>query len=101
MKNLIIKSGLAALIVLTANTAMAFEQINNENDYDTAYKNGWVEQIQVLPVASFRSYAGHELKFSGGSENGMGVTTSATLDTEHHAISNTFDPLSINYLSNN
>jgi hypothetical protein len=100
MKNLI-KSGLAALIILTANTAMAFEQINNENGYDSAFRNGWVEQSQALPVASFRSHADHELKFNGGSENDTGVITSTSLDTKHHAISNTFDPFSIDYMSKN
>ncbi len=101
MKNLIIKSGLAALIVLTANPAMAFEQINNENGYDSAFRNGWVEQSQALPVASFRSHVGHELKFSGGNENDGGVITSTALDTDHHATSNTSDLFSIDYMSKN
>ncbi len=101
MKNLIIKSGLAALIILTANTAMAFEQINSENGYDSAFRNGWVEQTETLPVASFRSHAGHELKFNGGNENDTGIVRSTTMNTDHHAASNTSDPFSIDYMSNN
>ncbi len=101
MKNLIINSGLAALIVLTANTAMAFEQINTENGYDPAFRNGWVDQTKVLPVAAFRSHVGHELKFSGGSENDTGIITSTFMDTDHHAISNSRDPFSIDYMSKN
>jgi len=101
MKNLIIKSGLAALIVLTANSAMAFEQINSENGYDAAFRNGWVDQSQALPVASFRSHAGHELKFNGGNENDTGATTSVTMETEHHATSNSSDPFSLSYMSKN
>jgi len=101
MKNLIIKSSLAVLIAFAANTAMAFEQINSENGYDAAFRNGWVDQSQTLPVASFRSHAGHELKFNGGNENDTGETTSITMDTEHHAASNTSDPFSLDYMSKN
>ena len=29
-------------LLLIGQSAMAFEQINSENDYDSAYRNGWV-----------------------------------------------------------
>jgi len=98
MKNLIIKSSLATLIVLATNTAMAFEQTNNENDYEAAFQNGWVDQTQ-LPVASFRDHQGHELKFNGGSEQSDAIT-STFMNTDHHTSSNTSDPLSIDYMGN-
>ncbi len=99
MKNLIIKSGLAALIFLTANTAMAFEQINNENGYDAAFRNGWVEQSQTLPVASFRNTEHHALSFNGGNENDTGPAVRTQSDTVHHQ--QVSDPFSIDYISNN
>ncbi len=87
------------LLAITSQSAMALEVINSENDYEPALQNGWVDQAQ-LPVASFRSHPGHEIKFSGGSENDSGAITSTFTDTDHHANSNTNDPLSIDYIGN-
>ena len=98
MKNLI-KSGLVALIILTANTTMAFEQINDENGYDSAFRNGWVEQSQALPVASFRNTEHHAMSFSGGNENDAGPAVQTQSDTLHHSYVS--DPFSIDYMSKN
>ncbi len=96
MKNLIIKTSLAALIVLTANTAMAFEQISSEYGTDSAFLNGGIEK-NVIPVASYRAHAGHEIQFSGGAERYNGGNTVSYSDTDHH--SNTNNPLSIDFMS--
>jgi hypothetical protein len=43
MKTLLVTISATTLLLL-GQSAMAFEQINNENSYNSAYSNGWVSE---------------------------------------------------------
>jgi len=82
-------------------SAFAFEQINSENDYDPAFRNGWVSEVNRLPVPLYKSHDAHSINFSGGSENDTGLITGKPANSLHHGSKEEKDPFSINYISNN
>ncbi len=83
MKNLLLTISTTALLLI-GQSAMALEQINSENGYDSAFKNGRISETMELPTASFRNDDSTALKFSGGSENDSGmITPSSTFEVNH------------------
>ena len=85
-------------LLTTGQSAMAFEQINSENGYDSAVRNGWVDQTpksaQTIKV-SYLEENKYVMKFGGGNENDTGVIT-FTFPASEELIGSS-DPLLINY----
>jgi len=82
MKTLLLTLSTTALLLIGQST-MALEQINSENGYDPAARNGRVsEKSLILPTASFKNDSSSAIGFSGGSENDTGAIT-FTFDVNH------------------
>lgn len=100
MKKQLLTLTISALLA-TAQSAMAFEQINSENDYEPAIKNGWVSQANINAASfnvSFKNNSDYETRFSGGGENDTGVITFTFPPSKD--VNGRSDPFSINYDSN-
>ena len=54
----------AFAILLAGHSAMAFEQTNSENGYDSAFRNGWVNSADTVNLdvmkASYRNQMSSE-----------------------------------------
>ena len=100
MKKQLLTLTIAALLTI-GQSAMAFEQINSENNYETLLSNGWVDQAsenyQAIKV-SYRQSTAEEVSLNGSSENDMSAIN-FTFPSRDEATGSS-DPLSANYSSN-